>query len=121
MQTVNRQVYDLEVEGQSSYLANGLVVSNCRSTSIPVLKSWKELGIPLDEIPKTTRASMDGQVPAATTFETWLKKQTEERQNRVLGVGKADLWRAGKIGFRDLLDQSGRPLTTEALRAKYAS
>jgi hypothetical protein len=38
----------------------------------------------------------------------------------VLGAGKADLWRRGKITFRDLLDQNGRPLTTEELRAKAA-
>lgn len=110
------------LEGAPPWLEGpGAIHWNCRSTSVPVLKSWKELGIDLDEIPKTTRASMDGQVPAEQTFESWLGKQTVERQNRVLGVGKADLWRAGKIGFRDLLDQSGRPLSTEALRAKYAT
>lgn len=82
----------------------------CRSTSVPVLKSWKELGIDAEEVPDTTRASMDGQVPADTSFEEWLRKQSEARQNTVLGVGKADLWRRGKITFRDLLDQSGRPM-----------
>lgn len=92
----------------------------CRSTSIPVMKSWRDLGIDADEIPDSTRASMDGQVPAKTTFESWLKKQSKARQDTVLGPGKADLWRAGKITFRDLLNQDGRPLTTEQLRAKYA-
>jgi hypothetical protein len=91
----------------------------CRSTSIPVLKSWRDLGIDADEVPQTTRASMDGQVPAKQTFEEWLRKQSETRQDAVLGETKADLWRRGKIQFRDLLDQSGR-LTTEALRAKAA-
>ena len=86
----------------------------CRSTSVPVLKSWKELGIDAPEVPDTTRASMDGQVPADTTFEEWLKKQSDARQNTVLGVGKADLWRRGKITFRDLLDQSGRPMRASA-------
>ena len=64
--------------------------------------------------------SMDGQVAAETTFEDWLKKQSKGRQDTVLGDGKAALWRDGKINFRDLLDQNGRPLTTEQLRAKYA-
>lgn len=93
---------------------------NCRSTSVPVLKSWRDLGIDADEIPQSTRASMDGQVPAQQSFEAWLKKQSAARQDTVLGAGKAALWRSGKIGFRDLLDQSGRPLTTEQLRAKAA-
>lgn len=98
----------------------GKIHWGCRSTSVPVLKSWRDLGIDEDEIPETTRASMDGQVPAAMTFEQWLKKQSVERQDTVLGTGKADLWRKGKIKFRDLLDQNGRPLTTEELRAKAA-
>jgi hypothetical protein len=34
-----------------------------------VLKTWRELGIDADEVPQTTRASMDGQVPAKQTFE----------------------------------------------------
>jgi SPP1 gp7 family putative phage head morphogenesis protein len=96
----------------------GRIHWGCRSTSVPRLKTWRELGIDMDEIPQTTRASMDGQLPAGMTFEQWLKKQSLERQNTVLGVGKADLWRSGKITFRDLLDQNGRPLTTEQLRAK---
>jgi len=92
----------------------------CRSTSVPVLKTWRELGIDENEVPETTRASMDGQVPAGQSFEDWLGKQSKERQDTVLGAGKADLWRKGKITFRDLLDQNGRPLTTEELRAKSA-
>ena len=98
----------------------GKIHWGCRSTSVPVLKSWRDLGIDADEIPHTTRASMDGQRPAAMTFEQWLKKQSVERQDKVLGSGKAELWRDGKIEFRDLLDQNGRPLTTEQLRRKYA-
>lgn len=96
----------------------GKIHWGCRSTSVPILKSWRDLGIDEDEVPETTRASMDGQVPAQQSFEQWLKKQGEGRQNTVLGAEAADLWRRGKITFRDLLDQSGRPLTTEQLRAK---
>jgi SPP1 gp7 family putative phage head morphogenesis protein len=90
----------------------------CRSTSVPVLKSWRDLGIDADEVPDTTRASMDGQVSADMSFETWLKKQSRERQDTVLGESKADLWRTGKITFRDLLDQNGRPISTADLRRK---
>lgn len=93
----------------------------CRSTSVPVLKSWRDLGIDEDEVPETTRASMDGQVPAQQTFEEWLRKQSVARQNKLLGVSKAELWRRGKLTFRDLLDQDGRPLSTEELRAKASA
>lgn len=112
-------VFNLET-GTGFYTANGIITHNCRSTSIPILKSWRDLGIDADEIPQTTRASMDGQVPAQMSFEAWLKKQSVARQDTVLGEGKAQLWRDGKITFRDLLDQGGRPLTTEQVRAKAA-
>lgn len=98
----------------------GKIHWGCRSTSVPVLKTWRDLGIDEDEVPETTRASMDGQVPAQLTFADWWAKQPETRQDAVVGKGKADLLRAGKIKFRDLLDQNGRPLTTEQLRAKAA-
>lgn len=109
------------IDGAPPWLEGpGALHWGCRSTSVPILKTWRELGIDEDEIPDTTRASMDGQVPHDLSFEGWLKRQSSERQNTVLGEGKADLWRSGKITFRDLLDQGGRPLTTEQLRAKYA-
>lgn len=94
---------------------------NCRSTLILITKSWKELGLDMDEIPESTRASMDGQVKAGLTYENWLKNKTPEQQDAILGKGKADLWRQGVITFRDMLDQSGRPLTLKQLSVKFAS
>lgn len=91
---------------------------NCRSTLILITKSWKELGLDMDEIPESTRASMDGQVKAGLTYENWLKNKTPEQQDAILGKGKADLWRQGVITFRDMLDQSGRPLTLKQLSVK---
>lgn len=88
---------------------------NCRSTLVPVTKSWRELGLNVDEMTPTQRASMDGVVPADMTYEQWLKTKSEEFQNKVLGLRKAELWREGSITFRDLVDQSGRPLTIDEL------
>ena len=90
----------------------------CRSTSYPVTKSFRELGIDVDEVPPGTRSSMDGQLPQDTRFEDWLERQSKARQEEVLGAGRAELWRDGKISFRDLLDQNGRPLTLEQLRER---
>ena len=118
VQTETRYVYDLEVQGNSSYFANGVAVSNCRSTSAPVTKSFRDLGIDADEVPAGTRASMDGQAPQETDFGSWLERQSKARQDDVLGPGRADLWRDGKIGFRDLVDGQGRELTLEQLRAR---
>lgn len=90
----------------------------CRSTSAPVVKSWRELGFDIDELPAATRASMDGQVPGDTSFEGWLSRQSQARQDAVLGAGRADLWRKGGLTFRDLIDGNGRELTLEELRAR---
>jgi SPP1 gp7 family putative phage head morphogenesis protein len=89
---------------------------NCRSTLIPVTKTWAEMGFDVDELTPGQRASMDGAVPADMTYEQWLKGKSEEFQNRVLGVEKAQMWRDGEITFRDLVDQTGRPLTIEEMQ-----
>jgi len=90
----------------------------CRSTIVPVLKSWKELGIDLKEAPEGTRASMDGQVPAKITYGEWLKKQPKKIQEEALGVRKAALFREGKITVRGLVDQNNKSLTLKQLRKK---
>lgn len=92
---------------------------NCRSTLIPVTKTFRELGLDIDEVSPSTRASLDGQVAGDLSFADWLKGRTKEQQDDALGAGRADLWRDGKITLPQLLDQSGRPLTLEQLRARY--
>lgn len=90
----------------------------CRSTSAPVLKTFRDLGIDIDEVPKSTRSSLDGQIAQDTTFEGWLSRRSVLEQDANLGVGRAQLWRDGKIEFRDLVDGNGRELTLAELRGK---
>ena len=93
---------------------------NCRSTQIPVTKSWKELGSKkkFAEIPKSTRASMDGQVSGGKNYEQWLRGNSKAFQIEVLGVEKRKLWKAGKINFTDLVNQSANPLTLAEIKNK---
>lgn len=91
---------------------------NCRSSTIPVLKSWKELGIPLSESPEGTRASMDGQVASSLRYEGWLTGRTRAFQDEVLGVTKAELWRKGGLPLDKFVDYSGRAYTLEELRKR---
>jgi len=86
---------------------------NCRSTTTPVLKSWRELGIDLDEAPAGTRASMDGQVSDATTYEDWLKRQDAETQREVLGAKRYEKWKDGESLSGFVKDD--RTLTLEEL------
>jgi hypothetical protein len=74
------------------------------------------MGFDADELTEGQRASMDGTVPADMTYEQWLKQKPESFQNRVLGQEKAQMWRDGEITFKDLVDQTGRPLTIEELQ-----
>ena len=92
----------------------------CRCSMVPVLKTWAELGINMDELPESTRASMDGQV-TDKTFEDWLKRKTESDPtfaDRTLGKGRAELWRSGKITM-DQMISGGKPLTLAELKGKY--
>lgn len=91
---------------------------NCRSVLVPILKTNKELGLDVPEIKASTRASDEGQISAKTTFDSFLKRKGQSYQDEVLGVGRADLWREGKITLRDLVSGDGRPLTLRELRQK---
>ena len=88
---------------------------SCRSTTVPVLKSWKELGIDLKEAPPGTRASLNGQVPDTTTYPEWLRRQPVDVQNEVLGVGRARLWRSGDINAGQFIDRRLRPISLAEL------
>ncbi len=89
---------------------------NCRSVLVPIVRDLP--GLPAFR--GSTRASMDGPVRADITFSEWLKDKPKAFQDDLLGVGKADLWRDGKITLQQLLNQKGRPLTLDELRSKYA-
>jgi len=100
----------------------------CRSTLIPLLCSIRELGGRLSprklaglkkSASKRTQSSMDGQVAADLNYEQWLKTKPKEFQVEVLGPKKYELWKNGKLTFRDLVDQKGRPLTVKELQKKY--
>lgn len=91
---------------------------NCRSSTAPVLKSWKEMGINLKEAPEGTRASLDGQVPASMTYSDWLRKQSKEVQDDVLGVEKAKLFRKGGLELDRFVDSKGHEYTLDQLRQR---
>lgn len=91
---------------------------NCRSTTVPVVKSWKDLGVDIDEAPEGTRASMDGQVAAKLTYGDWLRRQSVETQNEVMGVAKATLFRKGDLSMDRFVDQTGRAYTLDELKAR---
>ena len=86
---------------------------NCRSGAIPVLASWRQLG--LKGLPEGTRASMDGQVPARTTYMDWLKGRSAAEQDEVLGATRGLMFRKGQLGQGDLLTSTYSPISVEDL------
>ena len=106
--------------GHSIAWANPPIHFNDRCVIIPETKTWAELGINLPEPPPGMRASRDGPVPASTTFAQFLERKGPAFADEVLGKGRADLWRGGKITLQDLVSGNGNPLSLAQLQAKYA-
>lgn len=93
----------------------------CRSRYVGVMKSWRELGLNIDEIDGLTRASLDGQVPKETTYNDWLKRQSISRQNEVLGTTKAKLFRDGGLSLDKFVSKQGHVYTLDELRKRDSS
>lgn len=113
--------HDYEPMGENDLPYNGGVPRhfNCRSGEISVMKSFREMGIDLDDPDEGTRASDTGQVKASIKMGDYLKLRGEAYQDEVLGKGRADIFRRNGLSARDLTDMSGSPLSLKALREKY--
>jgi SPP1 gp7 family putative phage head morphogenesis protein len=92
---------------------------NCRSITVAVTRSWRELGLDKDDVPARTRASMDGQVAASTRYDRWLSSQSAERQDEVLGATRGKLFRANKLTLQQMVASDGTRLTLDQLKSKY--
>lgn len=86
----------------------------CRSSSWPVLKSAKDLGITDPE----HMAVMDGQSPQQATFGEWLKRQPAARQDQILGPERGKLMRQDKLKLQDFYNDKGKFLTLDELRER---
>lgn len=94
---------------------------NCRTALVPVLKSEDELTeADREKLSKSTRASMNGQVPETMTYDGFFKTLSESEQKEVLGQKKWEIWKRGNLKMRDMIDQTGNELTIGELEVKYA-
>jgi len=102
----------------------------CRSTMLPIVKSYSELAGKDSKLSKTQinkleklnplqRASMGGEVSAAMNYNQWLLTQLESVQIDVLGKTRWGLWKQNKLTMTDLVHQNGRPLTVKELQTKW--
>lgn len=97
----------------------GAIHINCRCATTPWLKTYRDLGLDIDEFEPTTRASADGPVSAGLTFEKWIEAKPQAVQREWFGPGRYELYRDGKITLRDLTNMRGRELTLSQLRERY--
>lgn len=88
----------------------------CRSTETLVLKSAKELGLDIRDIPNSSRASMDGQMPADVNYSSWLQSQQAGRQDEILGKTRANLMRNGGLEFDQFFTDKGEFINLEQLK-----
>lgn len=58
-----------------------------------------------------------GQAPSSTNYQTWLKGQSKEFQDDVLGKGKAQLFRDG-MPLEKFVDEKGKPYSLSELKAE---
>lgn len=80
---------------------------NCRSRTLPYIEGISDEGF---------RASEFGSVPRKQNYETWLRKQSPEVQNEILGKAKGKLFRDGGLKLDRFQDDLGRAYTLEELR-----
>jgi SPP1 gp7 family putative phage head morphogenesis protein len=60
-----------------------------------------------------------GPVPADSTYQTWLEKQSKAFQEDVLGIAKSKLFRDGGLTLDKFVDHNGNELTLKDLVKKH--
>lgn len=85
----------------------------CRSIRLPVVKEEYRIA-PLGE-----RASYEGPVSNQLRYGGFLKRQSREFVEDVLGKKRADLFLSGKLKMEQFTDDAGRVLDLDELRARY--
>lgn len=93
----------------------------CRSVSVPKLRTWRDMGIDIDEFQPSQRASANGPVRGDMTYSQWLHSQPASVQDEVLGSTRGRLFRAGKLEMSAFVNNKGETLTLPELKRKNAA
>jgi SPP1 gp7 family putative phage head morphogenesis protein len=83
---------------------------NCRTTTTPVLRSAKELGLDQSQAKRFTGTPAD-----KLTYNDWLKRQRPDVQDQILGATRGELYRSGKVQIERFVNNRGRQLTIAEL------
>lgn len=91
---------------------------NCRSVAIPELRTWRELGIDMDEMPASTRASKNGPVRADISMDEWMRTQSKDDIKDMLGPTRAKLFLEGNLKVDRFADRAGVVYDLKELKAR---
>ena len=92
----------------------------CRSTTVAVLKSFREIGIDADDAPGISGV-LDGKAAPFQTYNDWLRTQPKAFIEDVLGKTKAKLYLDGNLSLDKFVDiKGGRTFTLEDLAVREA-
>ena len=91
---------------------------NCRCFMSPVLKDWREMGLP-DSMPRAAKRALNGKPANKTEWSDWVQRNPQ-RLERVLGPGRADLIESGQVTLGDLATTRD-VRTLEELRQRRAA
>jgi SPP1 gp7 family putative phage head morphogenesis protein len=92
----------------------------CRSTTVPITKSWKELGVNAKDpriggrAYRDVKTGLSGVLPDRPKYPQWLRKQDRASQVAVLGERRTRLFRGNRLAFDDLF-KNNRMLTLDEL------
>jgi len=114
-------VYNLAVSEDETYIAGGIVVHNCRSSTTAVLADkYKEISKGRTRTQRDPETGKIGRTSAETSYYDWLKRQPASVQNSIIGPTRGLLLRNGGISSNRLAElQIGKnfePLTLDEMR-----
>ncbi len=90
----------------------------CRSTMVPIVDFD---GLGLDTPVEGKRAAKGGAVDASTDYPQWLRAQDKidpKVTDDILGVGRAKLFRSGKLDLRTIVRRDGSTISLADLRKR---
>jgi len=95
---------------------------NCRTTTVPIIRSLRELGIGnLGTYSPAARASMNGQVAGSLRYPQWFRSQSAGFQREVLGPKRYQMFSNGLTDITRFADRKGRLYTLSDLYRRESS
>lgn len=87
-----------------------------REREVDFRKEARKRGVSIQQVRSEWARERVGRLPAETTYQQWLSRQSAKFQDEVLGPTRGKLFRHGGLTLDKFVDTTGRRLTLEQLR-----